>query len=152
MRILIALFAGMLFGAGLTVAQMVNPMKILNFLDIAAIFTGRWDPTLLFVFAGALPVMFVAYVLQRRLSRPLLADRFEIPTRSEIDRPLVAGAAIFGIGWGLAGLCPGPAVASLAIARDSLGSIALFILAMIAGMALLQVVRGAPRQSGAVKT
>ncbi len=134
MPILIALVAGMLFGAGLTVAQMVDPLKVLNFLDVAAIRTGRWDPTLLLVFVGALPVMFAAYQWQRRLGAPAFAERFEIPTRRDIDMPLVAGSALFGLGWGLTGICPGPALTALPLIGADLPMLGLFIAAMLAGM------------------
>jgi uncharacterized protein len=134
MPILIALIAGALFGAGLTVSQMVDPQKVLNFLDIAAIPKGRWDPTLLFVFAGALPVMFAAYVIQRRMTQPTFAPTFDIPTRNDIDSRLVAGSALFGIGWGLTGICPGPALTALALVSANWPMLALFIAAMLVGI------------------
>ena len=143
MPILIALAAGMLFGAGLTVAQMVDPQKVLNFLDIAAIRTGRWDPTLLFVFAGALPVMFAAYQWQRRMGAPAFAERFDVPTRRDIDTPLVAGSALFGVGWGLCGICPGPALAALALIGADMAMLALFVASMLAGMLASRLTRRA---------
>ncbi|MFM9941183.1 MAG: DUF6691 family protein [Hyphomicrobiaceae bacterium] len=148
-QIVIALLAGTLFGAGLTVAQMVDPQKVLGFLDIAAIRTGGWDPTLLFVFAGALPVMFLAYQVQRRMAAPLAALSFEIPSRSDIDARLIAGGAIFGIGWGLAGICPGPAITALAIGGAALPGLALFGLAMLLAISLsrhLGPSQGEPRE------
>lgn len=141
MQLFIALIAGTLFGAGLTIAQMVNPQKVLNFLDVWALRTGRWDPTLLFVFAGALPVMFAAYALQRRMAKPILDPSFQIPAREDIDAPLVLGSALFGIGWGLAGICPGPAITTLALATETIGMLLLFIASMLAGMWLTKLVR-----------
>jgi uncharacterized protein len=140
MQILIALVCGAIFGAGLTVAQMVDPRKVLNFLDVAGIPGGTWDPTLLMVFAGALTTVFAAYAVQRRMARPVLAARFEIPTRSDIDARLAGGSALFGIGWGLAGVCPGPAVAALALAGSAgVANFALFVAAMCGGMLVVRV-------------
>ena len=136
MPIIAALVAGVLFGAGLTVSQMVDPRKVLDFLDVAGIAKGTWDPTLLLVFAGALPPMFVAYAIQRRQSRPLIEPVFQIPNRTEIDARLVGGSAIFGIGWGIAGVCPGPALTALALAGSQIGNVVLFVAAMIAGIML----------------
>ena len=104
--------AGLLFGGGLTISQMVNPSKVVAFLDI----TGNWDPSLAFVMGGALIVTLIGYRLVLKSDTPLFGDRFRLPTRKGIDFPLIAGAALFGIGWGLAGLCPGPALASVSFA------------------------------------
>jgi len=121
--------AGLLFGAGLTVSQMVNPQKVTDFLD----FFGRWDPSLALVMAASLAVTGAFYRLILRRPRPLFAAEFHVPTTRTIDARLIGGSALFGVGWGLAGFCPGPAVASLAYGRsESL----LFVTAMIAGMAL----------------
>lgn len=145
MPLFIALLAGILFGIGLTVAQMVDPQKVLNFLDVAAIAKGGWDPSLLMVFAGALPVMFVAYRIRVGMERPAFETAFAIPTRTDIDAKLVGGSAIFGIGWGLAGLCPGPAVTGLTLAGSQLSTLVLYVAAMLIGVALGKVVRdGAP--------
>ncbi len=108
---LAALFSGIVFGLGLAVSHMVEPAKVLAFLDVA----GRWDPSLLLVMLSAVVVSFIAYRLISRRPRPLLADKFFLPTKSQLDRPLVIGAVIFGVGWGLAGYCPGPAVAALGL-------------------------------------
>lgn len=105
-------FAGFLFGAGLTVSQMVNPSKVIAFLDI----TGEWDPSLAFVMGGALLVTFIGYRFILRSTTPLFENSFRLPTRKDIDAPLLYGSALFGIGWGVAGLCPGPALASLSFA------------------------------------
>jgi uncharacterized membrane protein YedE/YeeE len=109
MRSLAALLTGTIFGLGLAVAQMTNPNKVLNFLDIA----GAWDASLLLVLSGAAVVATVGYRWVLKLQTPLLGDHFHLPTSRAIDAPLVAGAAIFGIGWGLGGFCPGPALSSL---------------------------------------
>lgn len=112
-----ALIAGIIFGLGLAVSQMINPAKVLSFLDV----TGRWDPSLAFVMAGALVVTYLGFRLSRRRAAPLWAPRFELPTRRDLDRRLIGGAVIFGIGWGLVGFCPGPLFASLAFGmKDSL--------------------------------
>ena len=105
-----ALLAGIIFGCGLALSEMINPAKVLGFLDVA----GRWDPSLAFVMAGALIVTFLGFWLSRELVSPILAPRFELPTRRDLDRRLIGGAVIFGIGWGLVGFCPGPLFASLA--------------------------------------
>ena len=137
MQVLAAVIAGALFGAGLTVSRMVDPQKVLGFLDVAGIAKGTWDPTLLMVFIGALPPMFLAYRLRRgRLSRPALAASYAVSERSDIDARLIGGSAIFGIGWGLAGVCPGPAVTALALAGGQTTRVALFVAAMLAGIML----------------
>lgn len=120
--------AGLVFGIGLVVSQMVDPAKVLGFLDVA----GSWDPSLALVMVGALAVTALGYRLTFRHGRPLAAERFQLPTRTDIDRPLVVGAVLFGLGWGTAGYCPGPAIASLAFGR---AEIVVFVLAMLAGMA-----------------
>ena len=109
-RNIAALVAGILFGIGLAVSQMVSPAKVLGFLDLF----GRWDPSLAFVMAGALAVAMVGFRLTEARTAPVFAERFEIPTRRDLDARLIGGAAIFGVGWGLTGYCPGPAIASLA--------------------------------------
>jgi uncharacterized membrane protein YedE/YeeE len=148
MQFLAAMVAGVLFGAGLTVAQMVDPQKVLGFLDIAGIAKGTWDPTLLMVFMGALPTMFVAYQLRHhRLSRPALSDHYAVPQRNDIDVRLVGGSAIFGAGWGLAGVCPGPAITALALTGDRIGTVLIFVVAMLAGIAVSWLVAPAsPRE------
>lgn len=107
---LAALASGLVFGAGLALAGMTNPAKVLSFLDVA----GAWDPTLALVMGSALGVNALAYALTRRRGKPLFADAFSLPTRSDLDARLLCGAALFGLGWALVGLCPGPAIASLA--------------------------------------
>jgi uncharacterized membrane protein YedE/YeeE len=130
LRLLVALAAGALFGFGLSLSGMVDPARVIGFLDVAS---GHWDPSLAFVLGGALLVALPGVALQRKLTRPALDDRFHLPTSCVIDRPLVLGAAIFGAGWGLAGFCPGPAVASLSV---GLVPSFIFAAAMVAGMML----------------
>jgi uncharacterized protein len=126
---LAALAAGLLFGLGLTISQMANPAKVLGFLDLG----GDWDPSLAFVLAGAVATSAIGFRLVQRVGRPLLAPAFRLPGATRIDRPLLLGAAIFGLGWGLIGFCPGPALAALGLD----GSTApVFVLAMLAGMLL----------------
>lgn len=126
---LAALLVGATFGAGLALSDMVNPARVQAFLDVA----GQWDPTLMFVMGTALIPSALAYLLRRRLARPVLESRFFVPESAALDRRLLAGAALFGIGWGIAGLCPGPAIASLAL---SPGAVLPFVAAMLAGMAI----------------
>jgi uncharacterized membrane protein YedE/YeeE len=121
-----ALAAGVLFGLGLAVSQMVNPKKVQDFLDIA----GNWDPSLMLVMGGALAVGLVAFRLARKRPQPLFDHVFHLPTLKELDPRLLAGAAIFGVGWGLGGYCPGPGLAALS--RPGLEALA-FVAAMIAG-------------------
>ena len=128
-RLVPALAAGLLFGAGLTISGMTDPQRVRGFLDLF----GRWDPTLAFVMGGAVIVMAIAWRLQRRMGHPVFAERFVLPGRSDLDARLILGSALFGIGWGLAGLCPGPAIASLALAPVA---VLPFLAAMLAGMAI----------------
>lgn len=125
-RLAAALASGILFGVGLVVSQMVDPGKVLAFLDIA----GRWDPSLALVMVAALAVAIPGFRLAQRRGAPVLGGRFDRPASQRIDRRLAIGAAIFGIGWGLVGFCPGPAIAALAFAGLEPP---LFVLAMIAG-------------------
>jgi hypothetical protein len=129
MRVLAALLCGVVFGVGLAVGGMTNPAKVLGFLDV----TGVWDPSLAFVMGGALGVNALAFALTRRRARPLFAESFALPTLRDLDRELVVGAAIFGVGWGLVGLCPGPALASLLRGQPEVFA---FVAAMVAGMSL----------------
>lgn len=127
MSILVNLALGLLFGVGLIVSGMSNPAKVLNFLDLA----GTFDPSLAFVMGGAVLVAFVGFRLVLVRERPLLAPRFQLPTRTDIDARLIVGPALFGIGWGLGGFCPGPAFTALSLAAP--GTLA-FVPAMLAGM------------------
>jgi uncharacterized membrane protein YedE/YeeE len=106
--------AGLIFGIGLYISGMVNPLKVLRFLDFTAIPSGGWDPSLAFVIVPAIAVMFVAVRIGKRRAAPLFDARFHEPEFNKIDAPLVAGAALFGIGWGMSGICPGPAISLVA--------------------------------------
>ncbi|WP_171900214.1 DUF6691 family protein [Blastomonas sp. RAC04] len=125
----IALAAGLIFGAGLAVSGMADPQRVQAFLDLF----GAWDPTLAFVMGGAMIPMAIAWAVQRRMAAPVAASRFDLPGTNKIDPRLAIGALIFGAGWGIGGLCPGPAIADLAIAP---APAAMFIAAMLAGMAV----------------
>lgn len=125
----LALVAGVLFGVGLVLSGMTQPSKVLAFLDV----TGDWDPSLLLVMGSAVPVFALGYRWASRRSRPLFAERFALPTKKDLDPRLISGAALFGIGWGIAGYCPGPALTSLA--RGGAGAL-VFTLTMLAGIGL----------------
>ena len=138
-RWLVPLASGVLFGIGLVISGLTLPAKVVGFLDVA----GAWDPSLAFVMGGAIAVHFVAYRLVPRMPSPLFGGSFPLPSRRDVDTPLLAGAALFGVGWGLAGFCPGPGLVSLPAA----GARALvFVAAMLAGMGLYRFVfaRGVP--------
>jgi hypothetical protein len=136
------LISGLLFGTGLTISGMVNPMKILNFLDIF----GPWDATLVFVMGAGLVVTLLGYQIILRRSAPLFATSFKLPNSQDIDAKLLGGAALFGLGWGLSGFCPGPAVASVVFGRAE--SIA-FVIAMAAGMIVTKQIQNRTRTSEA---
>ena len=127
-----ALGAGFVFGTGLWVSGMANPKKVLGFLDV----TGNWDASLMLVMAGAVAVTLIGFRIVLKWKKPVLAESFELPKKSDIDTPLVAGAAIFGIGWGIAGYCPGPALTALAtLSTESI----VFVAAMLIGGFLQRV-------------
>lgn len=127
-----AFVAGLLFGLGLTISGMINPAKVLGFLDIA----GDWDPSLAFVMLGALVIAAPGYLLAKRLRAPLCAASFAAPAKTQVDRRLIAGALLFGVGWGLVGYCPGPALASLGFGNTRT---LLFVIAMLIGMTAFTV-------------
>jgi uncharacterized protein len=131
MSLLVQLFIGLLFGTGLVVAGMSDPQKVLNFLDVTAISTGSWDPSLAFVLAGATSTTFIGYKLVLQRAKPIFETTFHLPTANKIDQPLILGSAIFGIGWGLSGFCPGPAFTALGTLNVSA---LLFVAAMLVGM------------------
>ncbi|WP_262266430.1 DUF6691 family protein [Microvirga yunnanensis] len=131
--ILSALASGLLFGLGLIVSQMVNPAKVLGFLDVF----DNWDPSLALVMGGAVAVSSLGTVLARRRGIPVFARRLEIPTRRDLDPRLIGGAALFGIGWGLVGLCPGPALTAMTFGP---WQVVVFVAAMVAGMVLFRIV------------
>jgi len=136
-QIALGLLAGAVFGAGLAVSGMADPQRVRAFLDLF----GAWDPTLAFVMAGAILPMAIAWRIQSRMDSPLAAASFKLPPGRDLDPRLLGGAALFGIGWGIAGLCPGPAIANLAIAP---ASAAIFVAAMLVGMILHKLLPAAP--------
>ena len=127
MPILVSFVAGLIFAMGLGISGMTQPQKIIGFLNV----TGNWDPSLILVMLGAVGVYLIGHALILKRSRPVFEQCFAIPERSDIDRPLVLGSALFGIGWGLVGFCPGPVLASLVTANEN---VLLFVFAMAVGM------------------
>lgn len=127
MKNMSALICGILFGLGLAISEMVNPAKVLGFLDV----TGTWDPSLILVIGTGLAVTLFSFRPLLKRHRPLLDKQFHMPSRTDVDRQLLKGAAIFGIGWGLVGYCPGPAIASLAYGQSES---VIFLVAMVAGL------------------
>ncbi|ELI6447320.1 TPA: DUF6691 family protein [Photobacterium damselae] len=135
LRYLVALSSGLLFGAGMMISQMVDPAKVIGFLNI----TGDWDPSLAFVMGGALLVFAPGYYfLVKPRQKPVLAEKFSLSQLKSIDRPLVIGAMLFGIGWGLSGVCPGPALTSISSLNPTL---LLFVIAMICGIVVSQRIK-----------
>jgi len=133
---LIALLAGLVFGTGLTVSRMADPAKVLAFLDVAAIARNAWDPSLALVMAAALAVSAPAFLLARKRGRAVIGP-LRLPSRRDLDGRLIAGATVFGIGWGLVGFCPGPAMAALGFGASKA---LIFFAAMLGGMALYEFV------------
>ena len=133
MQIVFALFCGLIFGIGLIVSGMANPAKVQNFLDLA----GQWDPSLAFVMGGAIAVTLPAFMALKRLGKPFFADAFRFPTRTDLDAKLLGGAALFGVGWGLGGFCPGPAVTGVSFGQSAT---LWFVAAMLVGMVLAKLV------------
>jgi len=123
----IALAAGAIFGFGLSLSGMLNPVNVQGFLDIF----GAWDPRLAFVLGGAVMVAFLGVQIVKRMPRPVFAENFLMPTNRRIDTPLILGSALFGLGWGIGGFCPGPAIASLSL---GLPQSILFVVSMLIGM------------------
>lgn len=126
MKLIFALFTGLVFGTGIAISGMMNPAKVFNFFDIA----GTWDPSLAFVMGGAVIITFIGYRLVWRRDAPLFGGRFQIPTSNAIDARLIGGSAIFGIGWGIAGFCPGAAIPALGTGR---WEVVLFLVAVTVG-------------------
>ena len=139
---LATLFSGLLFGTGLTISGMVNPMKILNFLDIF----GPWDATLIIVMGAGLVVTLLGYQIIFKRNAPLFATSFRLPTSQDIDAKLLGGAALFGLGWGLTGFCPGPAIASVVFGKTE--SIT-FVISMAAGMIVTRQIQNRMQISAA---
>lgn len=132
MWILTSLLAGLVFGLGLIISGMANPAKVLGFLDLA----GAWDPSLAFVMGGAVLVGFFAFLLTKKRTVSLLGAPIRLPTAQQIDRRLIVGSVLFGVGWGLAGFCPGPGL--VALGMGSLKAVA-FVIAMLAGMVIFEL-------------
>jgi uncharacterized protein len=147
MAVLLQFAVGLIFGLGLIVSGMSNPAKVLNFLDFAAIRTGTWDASLAFVMAGAIAVTFIGFKLALKRSQPMFGEKFHLPAREDIDARVVAGPAIFGVGWGLAGFCPGPAITALGFGAKAA---VIFVVAMLAGMSLARFIANRPSFSGLV--
>ena len=122
-----ALASGIVFGFGLSLSGMLNPVRVQGFLDVF----GAWDPSLAFVLGGAVVVAFIGVQVMKRMRHPVFSDSFHVPTNRRIDAPLIIGSALFGLGWGIGGFCPGPAVASLSI---GISQTVLFVIAMLVGM------------------
>ncbi|MEL5333757.1 YeeE/YedE family protein [Serratia nevei] len=133
LKSLLALLSGVIFGLGLIIAGMANPAKVLAFLDI----TGQWDPSLALVMVGAIAVAAPAFMWARRRQRSLLGEPLQIPAAGRVDRRLLVGSALFGIGWGMAGICPGPA---WVLAGAKIQRVWPFLLTMLAGMALYEII------------
>ncbi|AMA59139.1 DUF6691 family protein [Bradyrhizobium sp. CCGE-LA001] len=141
MAILVQFAIGLIFGLGLIVSGMSDPAKVLNFLDLGGIPAGTWDASLAFVMAGAVAVTFIGFNRVLKHARPVFAERFYLPSRRDIDVRIIAGPAIFGIGWGLAGFCPGPALTALGLGSTSAF---IFVAAMFAGMVLARFIAHSP--------
>jgi|SRR6056297_528734 len=139
MRLLSAFIVGLIFGTGIAISGMINPAKVLNFFDIA----GTWDPSLIFVMGGALVTTFIGYRLVLRRDAPVIEEKFQLPTARDIDARLVGGSAVFGVGWGIAGFCPGAAVPALGSGK---AEVAGFVVALLAGLWVARVIRD--RQAG----
>lgn len=132
MILLSSLAAGLLFGIGMIISGMINPEKVINFLDL----TGAWDPSLAFVLGGAVIVGLPGFSLVRRQLKPLFHDAFHLPMRKDLDPKLAIGGGLFGVGWGLSGFCPGPAISAAPLFLSGTG---LFLLAMLVGMWLAKL-------------
>lgn len=134
MQVITSLLAGLVFGLGLILSGMANPAKVLGFLDLA----GAWDPSLALVMAGAIAVGLVAFALAKRRTHSLLGAEMKLPSARQIDRRLVGGSLLFGMGWGIAGFCPGPALVALGMGQIKA---VVFVAAMLAGMGLFEVLQ-----------
>ena len=143
MRLLSAFIVGLIFGVGIAISGMINPAKVLNFFDIA----GTWDPSLIFVMGGALVTTFIGYRLVLRRDAPLVESTFQLPTSRDIDMRLIGGSAVFGIGWGIAGFCPGAAVPALGSGK---WEVAVFVAALLAGLWTARMIRNRHSGKGAL--
>ncbi len=145
MPVLVQFVIGLIFGLGLLVSGMSDPAKVLNFLDLGGIRAGTWDPSLAFVMAGAVAVTFIGYKFVLKRPQPIFAERFHLPGTADLDLRIILGPAIFGVGWGLVGFCPGPALTALGFGAPTA---LLFVAAMLAGMVLARWVANRPSLSG----
>ena len=139
MKLIFAVLTGLVFGTGIALSGMMDPAKVLNFFDVA----GYWDPSLAFVMAGAVSVTFIGYRMVWRRQAPLFGGRFQVPTSTSIDSKLIGGSALFGIGWGIAGFCPGAGIPALGTGR---WEVALFLVAVLAGFLLRRLLATAARR------
>ena len=130
---IISLTSGIIFGVGLSVSNMINPEKVLGFLDLF----GQWDPSLIFVMMGAIVISVPVFFLFRKKNKPLFADNFSIPALKSIDKNLIIGSGTFGIGWGMVGFCPGPAISSFALLNTYS---VFFVLSMLGGFLLTKLI------------
>ena len=137
MRLVVTYLIGLVFGLGICISGMANPAKVINFFDVA----GTWDPSLAFVMGGALIVTFVGYRIVLRRPAPVLAPKFLIPTRTDIDTALVAGSATFGVGWGIAGFCPGGSLPVLGTGRPE---VLIFTAALLVGVGIAKFAQSRP--------
>ncbi len=144
MAIVFQFAIGLIFGLGLLLSGMSDPAKVLNFLDLAGIASGTWDPSLAFVMVGAIAVTFVGYGRVLKRPQPWFAEKFHLPTQRDLDLRIISGPAIFGVGWGLAGFCPGPALTVLGFGSSAA---IMFVAAMLAGMSVARWLAGRPSLS-----
>jgi uncharacterized membrane protein YedE/YeeE len=149
MRILFGFLSGLVFGIGLVISGMSNPAKVLNFLDVF----GAWDPSLAFVMGGATLVTFIGYRITLQRKHPVLLTDFQLPLSTAIDKPLLVGAALFGIGWGIGGFCPGPAWTALPLmASGTLAFLPAMLVGFLLGQPLKNILTGATKVTGSQST
>jgi uncharacterized protein len=139
MKLVLLYLSGLIFGVGISISGMANPAKVINFFDVA----GTWDPSLIFVMGGALVTTFIGYRYVLRRPAPMFGVRFVLPTKRDLDLPLIGGSAVFGVGWGIAGFCPGGSIPALGTGD---GSVILFTVALLAGIILATWVRSLPQR------
>jgi len=134
MRLIIYFLIGLVFGIGISISGMANPAKVLNFFDVA----GTWDPSLAFVMGGALLVTFLGYRFVLKRPTPIMAQNFQLPTRRDLDLSLIGGSAVFGVGWGIAGFCPGGALPAIGTGRSE---VLIFVAALLAGIVVAKLLK-----------
>lgn len=144
MRILTSYLIGLIFGVGISISGMANPAKVLNFFDV----TGAWDPSLAFVMGGALIVTFIGYRYVLKRPAPFLSASFQLPTRRDLDLSLIGGSAVFGVGWGIAGFCPGGALPALGTARSE---VLIFVAALLGGIVIAKLMQAAMSRRAAAQ-